>query len=256
MGAKQNGGNGNSNASSAASGSKFDGNRPISRMVSGFFGVNLNTKTIKDFLEKGFFPPIAPLAALSVNNPIREVGSDRQYILTWSATKETNPITGITVDGAIITPTGSNQSGTQNGTASDNVNGSFNLIMSVTDGNLTTSASVTLSFEYGFFYGTINKSGLLGSEILDSDILALTKELRTDRRKSFTNFGGAAKYLIFAFPASFGTPVFTVNGLINTAFTKVRSNSNFVNSQGATILTDVWVSNNVYNSPLDSVIIS
>jgi hypothetical protein len=102
------------------------------------------------------------------------------------------------------------------------------------------------------FWGTTAKNGTT-QPILDADILALTgSELRGDRLKTFTNFGGGGTRLIFAIPATYGTPQFKVNGLSNTAFTKVRTGA-FVNQYGATVNMDVWVSDNIYNSPLDSV---
>ena len=64
-------------------------------------------------------------------------------------------------------------------------------------------------------------------------------------------------YLVFAWPSVFGTPSFVVNGLLSTAFTKVRGVSNlnsFTNELGFTSNYDVWVSNTAQNSPLTIII--
>ena len=118
----------------------------------------------------------------------------------------------------------------------------------VATGNDTTTATVSIAFSNKLYYGTTLKSG----SILDSDILSLSSEFRANRLKTFTNFAGGAARILIGVPTAFGTASFKVNGLANTAFTKVRSNTDFVNAGGGTIPLDVYLSNNVYNSPLDS----
>jgi hypothetical protein len=244
-----NGGGGGSNA--------FNGERDITRNTPGIIGFDPNTTTINAFLEEVFYPPIPPECAISVDNPIREIGQSDAYTLTWEVTEETNTITGITVDGNAITPTGASQSGTQTGNFA-NTYGSYTKSMTATDG-ITTPIPASCSVQYlpRYFWGTTTKDGLTDAPILDADILALANSNLTDTRAlTLTNFGGGATYLIFALPSSFGIPSFVINGLANTAFTKVRAASNFVNAEGATIVMDVWVSNYLYNSPLDSVIVN
>lgn len=234
----------------------FNGNRAISRQIPSLEGVNPSATTIVSFLNNVFYPAIAPDALLNIDNPVREIGQSTAYTLTWDVLMRTNGITGITVDGTVITPTGGNQGGMVTGNF-PTADGTYLKSMSVTDGNLSTGAEATVSYLPRMFWGTTSKDGLSDAPILDSDILALSgSELRSTRNKSFSGLGGGGTYIIFAFPAYFGTPQFVVNGLVNTAFTKVRANSNFVNAQGATIPMDVWVSDNLYNSPLDSVVIN
>ncbi|MBD1364373.1 hypothetical protein IDJ77_11190 [Mucilaginibacter sp. ZT4R22] len=230
----------------------FNGSRPISRQTPGLVGVNPGATTVIEMLENVFYPAIAPIAALSFNNPIREIGADPAYVLTWAATKQTNNITGITVDGNVIAPTGASQGGTQSGDLTGTT-GTYSKSMTVTDGTLSDTESATVTYLPRMFWGNTSKT----AGITDADILALSgSELRSDRLKSYTNIGGDGEYLLFAFPSSFGTPSFVINGLANTAFTKIRSASNFVNAEGATIVMDVWISDNFYSSPLASLIIN
>lgn len=229
----------------------FNGNRAITRATPGMEGVTPGGNNLKAFLENVFYPAVAPVASLSVDRPTREIGENPDYTLTWSVTKKTNPITGITVDGTAITVTGNSQSGTQSGTFPATT-GTFTKTMSVTDGTLTGNASAQVKYLNRMFWGTTAKDGVTDL-ITDADILALAgSELRENRVKSFTNFGGESKWIILVIPAPFGAASFKVNGLANTAFTLVRSNSDFVNVQGATVKVDVYVSDNIYNSPLDS----
>lgn len=242
------GGGGGGNADTA-----FNGNRPITRNVNGLNGVTPGGADLKTVLENILYPAVAPTCSLSVNNPTREVGDSTAYTLSWSVARNTNPITAITIDGIAVTGiTGNNQSSTKTGNVPAST-GTFNFAMTVSDGGLNSSASATLQYLNRMFWGALNKN----SGISDADILGLSgSELRSNKTKSFTNLGGGGTYLIFAFPSAWGNPSFTVNGLANTAFTKIRSNSAFINQYGASVLMDVWVSDNNYNSALGSLAIS
>ncbi|RFZ84763.1 hypothetical protein DYU05_03925 [Mucilaginibacter terrenus] len=236
--------------------SAFNGQRPITRQTPGLIGVNPDALTVIEMLENVFYPPVAPITALTVNNPVREIGQSAAYTLTWNVTRQSNAITGITVDGVAKVPTGDSQAGTQNGNFPGTI-GTFTKSMTATDGTLSSDATATVTYMPRMFWGTTTKDGSSAHPILDADILGLAgSELREDRFKNYANLGGGGTYLLFAFPSYFGTPSYVINGLANTAFTKVRSASNFVNSQGATIVMDVWISNNFYNSALASVTIN
>ena len=58
--------------------------------------------------------------------------------------------------------------------------------------------------------------------------------------------------MVFAWPTSFGTPAFVVNGLPNTAFTLISSAFSFTNANGYVNTYDVWISNTAQNSPIAS----
>ena len=76
----------------------------------------------------------------------------------------------------------------------------------------------------------------------------------TAKTLSLTDYAAADNYLFFAWPTIFGTPVFKINGLSNTAFTKVKSNFAFSNEQGFSgVNYDVWISNTVYGTSTISI---
>ncbi|QKJ28424.1 hypothetical protein HQ865_01165 [Mucilaginibacter mali] len=235
--------------------STFNGARPITRNPNELPGLNTGALTVGEFLEAVFFPAVAPTCTIAPDYATREVGGSPNFILTWEAVKHTNAITGINVAGnEIAVLTGESQNGTQ---LVNLASGTGTFSITATDGTLTGTASCTIKFLPKVFWGTTTKDGS-GSPILDTDIRALVgQQLRSDRLiDPLINFGGGSKRLIFAFPTAFGNPAFNINGLVNTAFTKVRSASNFTNAQGATVVMDVWVSDNIYNSPLDTVTIN
>ena len=263
---------------------RFNGRRPITR--SGYSGINLNTDDINQFLENFFFPAVPPALSLSATNTTREFGSSTLTTLNWSVTKQTRGIATINVAGNSVTvPTninddsdtaGSIGSGSVNTNTSINTNTTFN--MSITDsvGNAF-NTSVTVVYSNKRYWGRVDLTSVGNPDltsnpslaasvtpiITDGLILALNgagvgsgNEFASNRNKSYNGIDGAGQYLIFAFPSSFGTPTFTVNGLPNTAFTKVRSNSPFVNASGYSEFYDVWISNTAQNAPITSLTIS
>lgn len=229
----------------------FDGTRPITREVIGLKGVTPGGNNVKTALENILYPAVAPEATITVNDPVREIGASTAYTLEWTVTKKTNPIIQITVDGLEVVPTGISQSGSRSSNFPA-ATGSHIKSIVVTDGAQSTTRDASVTYLPRVFFGTINKN----NGISDADILAIAgSELRNNKNMSFANFGGGGTYLIFVVPVAFGTPSFTVNGLANTAFTTVRANSPFVNSQGATVMVNVIVSDNIYNSPLNTLAI-
>lgn len=231
----------------------FDGERAISRNVLGLLGVTPGGATVRQFLENVFFPSIAPTATLT-GGGIREFGASPITALNWTATKNTNPITGIIVDGVTMAPTGLTQTGLQSAVAQQNVNTTFT--MSVTDGTNTAQANTVVQWMNKMYWGhtlsndeaDLNSAAIIA---LDGAGVGTGSELREDFLRTFNGIDGAGEYLVFAFPASLGTPQFKVNGLTNTAFTTFQKN--FTNQQGFTTLYQIWWSATQYNSPVSQL---
>jgi hypothetical protein len=248
-----------SNGTGGRSG-KFNGNRPVTR--NGLPAINVGeVKDLAEWVEKYFFPAVPPFASLTGGNT-RQFGASPNVILSWSATKNTFPIEQITVNSAAITPTGNTQSGTLGALATQNVNTTFS--MQVKAGSDTVYASTGVIWSHKRYWGKIQKavSPVLNGAanpaftISDAQILALTgagvgtgSEFASSRAKTYNGINGGGDYLIFVFPTAWGMPQFTVNGLPNTAFTKVRDNA-FINSDGYSTSFQVWVSNTGQNSAI------
>ena len=154
----------------------------------------------------------------------------------------------------------------------------------VGDGSTTANASTSVVWMNRMYYGTINLSTLpsnanpdlnirpdgtnssqvassiiqIGSFITDSIIRTsavtsirpiVNRPLTTTKSLTLTDFPAAGNYLFFAWPTVFGTPIFKVNGLTNTSFTKVKSNFVFTNEVGFSgVNYDVWISNTSYGT--------
>lgn len=76
-------------------------------------------------------------------------------------------------------------------------------------------------------------------------------EFSQSRLQTRNGFNGGGDYLFFAWPTSFGTPSFKVNGLANSAWTKIRDNAAFINASGFSEPYDVWISDTAQGSPLN-----
>lgn len=123
----------------------------------------------------------------------------------------------------------------------------------------TFSNTKTLTWSHKRYWGT-HPTFTLPS---DAQIIAANgagvgsgSEFSTTRTQTRNGIDGGGNYIFFAWPTTFGTPSFTVNGLPNTAWTKVGTAISFVNSNGHTEPYDVWISNTAQFSPITLFAIS
>lgn len=142
----------------------FNGNRPITAPIDNIENVTPGGTDVVTFLNNVFYPPVAPFATISIPNLVREVGSSTAYVITWSVTANTNPITSIYVDGNFISPTGGNQNGVSSGNTAM-ASGNYIKTVSVSDGSLTTNESETIEFLYNIFYGNTSSVPTTSADI-------------------------------------------------------------------------------------------
>lgn len=268
-------------ASASSVGMYFQNSNPTLTTVGGIpAGSSFSTpQTIQQMFDALLYPYVAPESSIaSLSN--REYGSTSSITLNWTATKKSNPITSIVVDGQIFAPTGNTQTGTKIATGSYSIPASAftnNIfIITVGDGTANTTNGVTFQWMNKIYWGKINLSSIGNPDltlnpgsaslinITSSTVLGLTgagvspgNQLASSKSKTYTNINGAGDYLLFAWPSSVSgstTPIFTVNGLQSTAFTNVKTAWNFVNTWGFTASYEVWISNTRQNSPLNITI--
>jgi len=267
-------------ATSAASASAFFQNDdPVPVTVGGIdagttFPTPTDMQTMWDLL---LYPYIGPSANLSSSSSTRQYGDSLGLTLNWSATKNSNDITSIVVDSSTIfgAPFTTSQSGTQLATGTHSVtpgaSETNSYSMTVDDGTSTDTDTHTLTWRNNIYWGTVDLSSIgnpnlttdpsqantVASICTDSVIKSNNKQLSSSKSKTYNGINGAGDYLLFAWPSNVSgatSPQFTVNGLPNTAFTRVRTNSSFVNEFGFTDEYEVWVSNTPQNSPLNIVV--
>lgn len=210
--------------------------------------------TIQQALDKILYPYIGPASSLS-GGGVREFGATTSTTLNWSVTKNSQSIFSITVNGTPIVPTGNSQAGSQAANATQNVSTTFNMSAQDTPNGSITNASTTISWSNKRYWGTSATFTALNS----AQILALSgagvgsgNELSATRVQTRNGINGGGNYIVFAWPTAFGTPTFVINGLPNSAWTKINSAYSFTNAALTPYTTtyDVWISNTPQNSPI------
>ena len=247
---------------SASASSYYTNSNPVPVTIGGITaGMSFSgTYSIQQMFDMLLYPYI-PLTTSITGGTTLEFGNPSLLIpLSWSVTKNSNTITSILVNGVPVVPTGNSQAGVASGNAIQNVTTIFGITAS--DGTTTVSATTQVVWRNARYWGVYNSFGALNS----AQIMGLTgagvgsgigpgpggagKELSTTRVQTRNGIDGGGNYLTFAWPTSFGTPTFVINGLPSTAWTKVNNNYTFTNTYGYTASYDVWMSNTPQFSPI------
>jgi hypothetical protein len=233
-------------------------------------------------------PSLSVVGSLASTIPIstqKEYGQSLSTILYWTATKKSNPILSIVVNGTTISPiTGNTQvgwrvaSGTYSFPLASSTTNSF--IMTVNDGTGGNTTGTSITWVNRIYWGSIDLSGLTYpnpdltlnpsyttyvTAIVTSNLIKALNgagvgsgsELSATKNKTYSAINANGKYLIFAWPSSVSgalAPTFTVNGLANTAFTRVKTAWAFTNTYNVTTNFEVWVSNTAYNSAANVIV--
>lgn len=234
-------------------------------------GSTFSNRTMQQMWDALLYPYIGPVASISSPslNP-RELGSGNQVTLNYSVTKNSNSITSILLSGSNGysfavpgAPFNTNTSGSQTTNATQNVNTTFTV--TANDGTSTSSSSLTIVWLNAIYWGRTATFALPSMTIVgtkpawaDGAGIGSGKDLASSRSRSYNGINGDGQYLVFAWPSTFGEPTFTINGLLNTAFTKIGTAVPHTNMNGYTNPSgyDVWISNTAQNSPIGSFIIS
>lgn len=104
----------------------------------------------------------------------------------------------------------------------------------------TDSASTSINFLNGVYCGVVTD----GATIDSAAILKLTRELRGDRKKTFTANAAAGQKHAFAIPSGYGTPTFKDAETGFQAGFYLAATIQFTNASGHTEEYDVWLSTN------------
>jgi len=243
--------------------------------------------TVQDVLDSIFYPYVPPSSSIQPLGD-REFGSSLLVTLNWSVVKNSNIITTIFVNGVSQVVTGSSQSGVYSANVATHsvtplVSETNSFVVSVSDGITTSTSSTTLTWLNRVYWGSVDLStignpnlttnpgsaSLVASLCTDSVIYNLSganangsvlgSKLSNSKSNDLVGIDAAGDYLIFAWPSNVlnpYSPSFVVNGINNTAFTRVRTNSPFTNQWGFSGTNyEVWVTNTRQFSPLNIIII-
>jgi hypothetical protein len=240
--------------------------------------------SVQDVIDTMLYPYVSPSTSIGSLND-REFGSSMNVSLNWNVVRgSNNVISPILVNGASVTATGLSQSGVTLLTTTHSISpvGPSEVkyfSMTASDGISSVSSTQSLTFMNRIYWGTVvvpsqpnlttnpGSASLVTAVCIDSTIRNLTGAgangqafgniLSTNKSRTYNNINGGGNYLVFAWPSTVAqstTPAFTVNGMVNTSFTNVRTSSPLANTFGFITNYEVWVSNTRYNSPVNIVI--
>jgi hypothetical protein len=219
----------------------FDSTLAVKRAIPGLQGVVLGKSTILQTLQALLYPTIGPGVSLSINTNLFEFGDTTPIMANWGVTRTDEAITLIQVGGVTETPTGNTQSGTQS--VVNPGTGSVTVLLTAATASTNSNTSQTASAQRKIRIGASGKDGIIAT-ITDGDLNALTGYFSPGRPLSpKTVVIGVSQYLVIEIPTIYsGTPIFKINGFVNNAFNKVRSNQSFTNNFGFAEPVDVYVS--------------
>lgn len=111
-------------------------------------------------------------------------------------------------------------------------------LVAVDERDATSTKTTTIKFLNGIYYGVVDG----GATINNETIIGLTKSLQSTKTKTFTVTANDGQHIVYALPASYGTPAFNVGGF-DGGFS-LHSTFDFTNSSGHTASYCVWISDN------------
>jgi hypothetical protein len=189
---------------------------------------------------------IAPLFAITsfaVTGATREVGESVSPA-SFTAAYVRTPTAAVLTDNAgsgplsvVSTPTAFSSTGPFSKTAN---NDSVVFTLTADDGiDPVAAATATMRWRPRCFYG-VGADQLVATEAFIEALAS--SQLLASRNLTFSVTAGAAQHIFYAFPASYGTPTFTVNGFAG-GFELVGS-VNVTNTYGVTQSYALWKSTN------------
>lgn len=191
--------------------------------------------SVEGALDYLLYTPIVP--NLIVSPSIVEIGTVVTDVdLIWTITREPEASVAITdlsnIDKSLLS----------NNASLTGLSISTNKIYTITvdDFPQVTTDTATIQFRYSNYWGVSN------SVLTSNDILDLTfSDLIGTRAGQYLFSNITNSYVYLAFPTSYGTPVFTVNGLIVVFESTIVSS--FTNASGATTSYTLYKSQNLLN---------
>ena len=271
-------------ASVANGGALYSNPSPTPYTVGGITAGStfVGTFSVQNMFDRLLYPVVGPsLIMNSISD--REFGAPLPVSLGWTVSVKTNPISTLFVNGSpqVVPPYSGFVS--TSGTYSTPVTlitqtNTFSSVVTDTS-SIVSTASVVLNWKHRRYWGVFNfgnvnlttnpgSASYMASLISDSNVRsmlsgnangsALNSELSLSKTKTYEAINGGGSHLVFAWPSVFPnstTPTFFVNGMINNAFTSIKTAYSFSNQYGLQTNYEIWVSNTKYNGPVNIQII-
>lgn len=192
--------------------------------------------TLEGALNYLLYTPI--VSTLTVTPNVVEIGVTLNTVnLAWTLNRE--PITSVNVTDVINI----NKATLSNSTVINNagLTATKVYILTITDNSNITTKQASISFRYSNYIGKSTLTTLSNSQVLSLS----TIELKGSKEGDYIFSDLVNEYIYFVFPASYGVPIFRVNGL-NVVFLSTQV-PNFTNVSGAIASYTVYRSENQLN---------
>lgn len=191
-----------------------------------------SVETALDYL---LYQPLS--LSLGISPSIAEVGMTVTSVtLNYGISRE--PETSLTLTGVpLVTKSVLSQSYVLDVSITSNTS----YTLTANDNGYVSTATATVPFLFKNYYGASAATSLNNADVLNLE----TGDYRNTKNGNYNFTDLVNTYVHIAFPTSYGTPVFRVNGLIVT-FTQ-QTISDFVNASGGTTSYTIYRSNNLLN---------
>lgn len=205
-----------------------------------------NMHTLADALDQLLYvSPVVNTLTASPNGGTFEIGAtiSSPITFTWTVNKTitSQSLTDCTISNAnlrTVQYTGAN------------ITAGKTFTLTVSDGKNSANKSIIYTFQHKRYWGVSTLPGTYNSTFIKS--LTSSEFSTTKAKSSFTVTAGTGQYIFYCFPATWGTPVFTVGGF-KGGFEKAAT-IDFTNASGNVTSFDIWKSENL-NLGTQSIIV-
>ncbi|MBP3905760.1 MAG: hypothetical protein J6D47_10910 [Peptostreptococcaceae bacterium] len=187
-----------------------------------------NIRTVKDALDKLLYVELSISLTSNTSTVLEKGRLVNGVIINWTYSKR---ITSQLLDGVPI------DLNTRSYLYNSTLTSDKRFTLTASDVSKTFSKDISFNFYNGVYWGTSSNT-----TYNDTFIMSLSKELRSNRNKTFSVSCGEGQYIYYCIPTNYGTPTFTVGGFTG-GFNKV-STIQFKNAYGYTESYDIYKSTN------------
>ena len=187
-----------------------------------------NIRTVKDALDKLLYVELSISLTSNTSTVLEKGRLVNGVIINWTYSKR---IISQLLDGVPI------DLNTRSYLYNSTLTSDKRFTLTASDVSKTFSKDISFNFYNGVYWGTSSNT-----TYNDTFIMSLSKELRSNRNKTFSVNCGEGQYIYYCIPTNYGRPTFSVGGFTG-GFNKV-STIQFRNSYGYTESYDIYKSAN------------
>lgn len=227
----------------------FDGNRPITAVVTGLTGVTPGGSDLATFLNNLFYPTQVPTASLSGGSNYELSVTAATKNLNWSYGRQaaTAPISTAVINqgvGSVFTTqpsAGASVSGTVSVSTPANTNRTYTLTVTTTDGKTATASTTDNWLPKRYWGRTANEAANSADMLVNAGGGNI---LSNSRAGTFTITASGSNRIFIAYPSNLGDLTSINIGGLESIGAFVKNVVSFTNASGYTQNYNVYTSLN------------